>query len=610
MPLTTEQLDILKGAQERAAKEQAMGQAKTEAASPNPVEAPAQEKPVMQAGMGIPAAWEDLKGAVETGMHVGSSMAGGLVGGVLAAPVAGLHPDKAASIFNQTAAAMTYQPRTESGKRDVAKIQYVMGKIDNLATWLGDPTEDGSPLVATGIKTAVLGIPTILGFKEGVPLRLQADKIAKSIVTKAAEEYGINLGDADVGPQIVKAADDRVANERGAQMSQVQKAAQEAKAADKSVLDKEFERVRGLQATLRAPVLKELADSTQEQIKSYIPEEAPVALNRMAKLREMANRQVPDPEQGGFKFQPQTNMENPLGGEGLYGPTPKTPAEVSLTELYDFNKSLSPRRFGGNVADKGALSIMRGQFRTFMEKKFNQDMIIGDPDTVAAWKNVNAKYQEYGMKFKDNKVIRQLIESDTSPEQLRAWIFNTADAGFKTTSADVIGKLNTILGKDSPPMQALRKEFVYDTVQPLLGDTPNFKKFISNYDKVMKKNSSLVDALDPFARTGMDDLYKYAKAYQNVGPLPKLTLDVDKIIMRHLLGSGLAKAAVRVSLGTTLLKMVRKTASGAQKKAMISDLIGADFKKPFISKTSLGAQAFAASEISQTLGNDSDDAGQ
>lgn len=75
----------------------------------------------------------------------------------------GLTDKTGADVVHSVGEAMTYQPRGEMGKQAAGIIAYPFEKLHEGATWAGDKTFDatGSPVLATGVATAIEGAPRL-----------------------------------------------------------------------------------------------------------------------------------------------------------------------------------------------------------------------------------------------------------------------------------------------------------------------------------------------------------------------------------------------------------------------------------------------------------------
>lgn len=136
--------------------------------------------------------------------EVGLTMATGAV----AAPIAGwagiagsLLPGEEGqgARWNQNVQnALTYEPRTEVGQRTLGAVAGVAEHVDRFADWAGEVTGDsGDTLGATGVKTGILAIPTMLGMRTGLrPKPKQGDSLDSiamqaQVLYESAKQQGV-----------------------------------------------------------------------------------------------------------------------------------------------------------------------------------------------------------------------------------------------------------------------------------------------------------------------------------------------------------------------------------------------------------------------------------
>jgi hypothetical protein len=332
---------------------------------------------------------------------------------------------------------------------------------------------------------------------------------------------------------------------------------------------------RNLPASVRAKSLPELQLRMVKALKSYNTKRMPDVQDLLEELDVMGRDTL-----------------------GRSSPNKK----ISLEQLDDYRRRIrNSRTRNGEQPQDAALTIMKGQLDEFVDDMFREDMIVGNPANIEQWKNARSLYTDYRRRFKDYKVIRQMTEHEASAEDWRKFIFGLNRTGAKTEAAVTVKRLNEILGKDSDAMQSLRHEFILDVVQPLLEKEPNFQKFISNYEKIVRENPTLVDELAPFSRTDLDKLYQLGKAYDNLGGIEKVSIDWTKTLARLVMGHKIAKAAIKVTLFDKLLRFGRNRLGGNFKRAMIREMLGYDPYKPFIGKDSLAAQEVIAGELQQRI---------
>lgn len=117
-----------------------------------------------------PTSFGNLVGAaVEPNLALGT--------GAIAGPIAGLAgiagtvlpgPEgQGADWVNKVSNALSYRPHTEGGKNAMSAIAYPLEKFSEASDWAGGKATDitGSPLVGTGVKTAINALPLLIPTK-------------------------------------------------------------------------------------------------------------------------------------------------------------------------------------------------------------------------------------------------------------------------------------------------------------------------------------------------------------------------------------------------------------------------------------------------------------
>jgi hypothetical protein len=114
-----------------------------------------------------------------------------------------------------------------------------------------------------------------------------------------------------------------------------------------------------------------------------------------------------------------------------------------------------------------------------------------------------------------------------------------------------IKRLKGILGENSPQMDAIRMDLLHDIARPIFEGggkgQPNFKGFVANYDKVIKRNPSLVKELG-LDNSELQALRDFASAADKVQQRRAFGLDPSTVVARYFFGHKIARAAVRVTL--------------------------------------------------------------
>jgi len=131
------------------------------------------------------------EGVASIATSIPASVAGGIGGGLSLASTG--DPDLAADVVRNQSEALTFQPRTDQGKRTAeiisAPFQAISSGIDRASEFLGAD----NPVVQTAFRTLIEGGPAIFGLK-GKPARLSS----KSEIANTALDQGYKLPPSDV----------------------------------------------------------------------------------------------------------------------------------------------------------------------------------------------------------------------------------------------------------------------------------------------------------------------------------------------------------------------------------------------------------------------------
>lgn len=461
----------------------------------------------------------------------------GEIGGGLAGIAGALLPgpeNQATSWQNAVRGAITLDLYSEPGKKAAAAIERKLSKKWIPPIWRGrivsgkneflispkEASEElddvfeqmgaGSPLISSLLKAAVYGAPdAYLGrvpFK-GTPALTTAKEIAarsaelKSKVQEiesAAEKAGYKLSNDEL-PQSIVAVADGMAPERHAAAS----------------LDELAENV-----TLKKQEVKNAVDALYADARSRkaMVEIKPIQEVMKAKVEQLVNdgfdiSQMPR-VQARLKDFENLNWTNKSG-------TAKTIDfnNVNILERRLTNELAGKRRGEFNAEDTAILRLRDG-LRSHMDDIFNRGAITGDPQAVAAWKAAKDK-ASYLSRFDSNKVIRDMVREDATPEQIYRWIVGASAMGAKKQSVQVIRELKELIGADNPSIMLIRNAVLRDTLMPAFADTPNFKKLIVNIDKLMLDNPSLAKELSiPLSDLAQMKAAAHA-ALKTRGPMPE-----------------------------------------------------------------------------------------
>ena len=175
---------------------------------------------------------------------------------------------------------------------------------------------------------------------------------------------------------------------------------------------------------------------------------------------------------------------------------------VPLEKLHNFRQVLNSdlrsfRNREGYASDKEytALLRMKNHIDEFIDAQFTADVISGNAEAIAKWKKANAWYKDYVKTFSDADAVEKIIDNDFTVEQVKNLILGNSEVVSNAAAGSIVKKLNDIFGVNSNQMEGLRKEVIFGIVTPLLEETPDVNKFVSNYNKFRRKNPTIVSEL-------------------------------------------------------------------------------------------------------------------
>jgi hypothetical protein len=526
---------------------------------------------------------------------------GTLVAGVITAPlgIASKRPiEDQVSAINRTQEALTYSPRfseTQAINESIAKFteEWALKAQDLIFSVAGE-----SPALATAIQTVPQVILTALGVNKN---RLTRKQIKTDIadLEQKAKDLGIDPGTRDMQGELTSAADRLSGNYRGESLETLQ--ANLKKERDTILREKTglYKAAESYDAHLYGRTLDTLIAPLDRKINERtFPEgvESAGVKRRMAQLRDLYNRGVLAPNAGAY-----------FNEDG--SPRRMVPLTFQLNSLDKIKKGIPSKGPEGERnwttaqrEEQAIYNIMRRDIDEYIEAQFDTGMFSGDPRAIKAFQNADKFYAMYRRNFTANRFIRKLIHAEATPEMLRNWIKGTAKTGVKVEAGLIVGKLKEILGEDSPQFAAIRKDMLFDVLRPLTEKTPNFAEFIKRYDELQVNSPGFVKALDPYADPNMQSLRKFAEAAVDTGGILSETLpELDKLVARSLFGHEIAKAQVKVQLGTSLVGMLRNAGKGSQWDQMVKNMVG-DTKVPIIPSGSVAHQAFLAYVLNESTG--------
>ena len=259
------------------------------------------------------------------------------------------------------------------------------------------------------------------------------------------------------------------------------------------------------------------------------------------------------------------------------------------------------------AATERAISV----YDRWIDDLFNRDMIVGDADAIQAWRLAREGWSMFKGRFDANRIIRDLGRKETTAEQMSQWLFNANAVGAKREAGLVVGKLNEILGVNSPEMNALRADVILDIAEPLFRDTPDIHLFVSQYFKWLGRNPTLKKELFPDELgTQLDDLVRFSRGIGQRAGTSVQALKPNDVLGRLLkmvtslgVGHGIAQGGARIQAGGVIINFIRRITTGAAaRRNALQDYLGLDPTRQLIP----GATAIGAAVAPQIGANPAD----
>ena len=523
---------------------------------------------------------------------VGSSgvaeIAGG-VGSAISLVYGGFDNDKAVETKESISKTLTYKPRTEGAQKLLEKAAPYLEKLENSVDRFAERKAMGNPIAATIIKT------TLLGGLELTPASKGTSNVAKlgSVVRQRnkeiraiAESHGINIDLKNFGDDIAAAANRLTPEERAQNAPALVEALQEAKNRDLVAKQALYDKAKKTRTFVDTDALKGLSEQVFREIveEGYDLSEMPKVSNILNELNKIDIQHPGIPGERGIR---------------------KVPAKaVNLNQLEILRKRTNKTgKFG--TPDSAAGAIVRKRIDDFLDAEFNNAVIdggrirgggavSGDATGIQAWKDARIAAKGYIERYKADKTISQLIEQEATPEQYSAWLMGASAVNAKRQAALTVNRMKEVLGRDHPAIEGIRQDYLYEMYEPLLKEVPNFSQFTRNYDTMIRRNPSLVDALD-LDRGAMRDMHDFARIQATLPPSGKIFTRGDIVtgVTRMAVGHQIAKAAVRVEFSRRLANAVTGV-DAVTPKQIIADIMEIRFEDVAIPKASPLAAEFIA----------------
>jgi hypothetical protein len=513
--------------------------------------------------------------------------------------------DKANQVLENVSDTLTIFPISEGGNEALQAIapplvafeRGIHNLSDAIVREVSGNEVAANPLAATMVKTALLGglelapsTPSTMNVtKAGVAIRKREKEIRR-----IAEGKGINLDLKNFSDDLAEAAQRLTPDERAQNAPILIEGLKDAKKRDFEAKEARFEELKTKRTYLESGSIEDLSDFIFERLVENGTDfkELPALLTIVDDMKQIRTR-IP-------------------GVPGVRGERVLPVSAVNLNQLEILRKrtnSTYQRGTPGSVK----MGVIRKEIDRFLENEIHKTTIDagriargeaaiwGDADGVQALKDARLAHANYKKNFSEDKTIARLIEEDATPEQYSRWLMGASSVNAKPQAALTIRRIKEVLGDNSPGVEGIRQDFLFEMYEPLLKEDPNFSQFVRNYDTMIRRNPSLVKELG-LDKDAMKDMHDFAKVQSKLPPAGKIFTKGDIVtgVTRMAVGHQIAKAAVRVEFSRRLANAVAGV-DAVTPKQIISDIMDIKFDAPMIPKKSTVAAEFVAGAAISSL---------
>jgi hypothetical protein len=545
---------------------------------------------LMKPGFGIVGVLDLLQTGAVSGA---ASIAGGFAGAV-ALGLSGGDVDYAVKRMDEWTEFLSMWakdgPLTEDAKKMIEPAVPYLSRADKAITDYAEKKALGNPLAATIIKSGIWGLGEILTLGTGAGGQLSKIANIRKIrrqVEADAERLGIRLEEKDFHNDLEKAAREVGSSERGGAAEEYTMALREAEDAAKArkneAYDIAFQKDAYMETSVMRQVKRDLLDPQDNT--SLVWQYGPEGLAEMKHV-QWALKQM---DSGTF------SSDN---------------IATNLRYVERFRQRLGKRIKGADGSEKTALHQIKRALDDRLNEEFNTSMVAdgrsalsGEPGALDAYREARKLNQEWQW-FHDTKVIADLIKRETAPEQMSAWLIGVGVAGGRKEAGAIIQKIKKLLGDDHPAIDAIRQDFVYELMSPLLKRKPSYEQFLNNYDVMIRNNHSVVSALgltDSDAAI-LKNFAEVAAKFPRGGKFYSKA-EVMQAVAQFSVGHGIAKGAARIKLVTKLMKWMTGGEDILTKKEFLRTIGNEYMDVPIIPKDSpVAASVLAAGALADLEG--------
>jgi len=445
--------------------------------------------------------------------------------------------------------ALTMQPKTNNGRRILNDgVAQAVLKVDEVAAKSSAAMSMGNPYAENVIYTTIatgsqLGME-IAGIKGG-----RAVSMGRRVrdTQKAARELGIKVDDVSLADTVVDAAKRMTPDEMDANARNLQESLQQVQEAKKVEVDRLREASgRDAQYIMDLDSVEKLGSNASNRLvaEGYDVTHMPTVMSVLDDMNQFKAKQpgAPNKRSGGKNSEPiaRLNELDILSGR----------IEKRLNQLPD------DPTIPDAVNERTALQSLNKQIDNFVETQFNRDMIVGDADKLKAWQDYNAARGDL-RSFNADKTISNIIEQNATPEQINNWIFGSSTTKPLKQVTATIERFREVLGNDHPAIRGMQTDFLHRIAAPLFDKVPDFKKFLNNFDSLVRERPRVVRAMG-LDIDAMKDLRAFAEVANKLNPknITILGGDFATAVSRYFVGHGIARAGMMVRMSSNVLKLM------------------------------------------------------
>lgn len=203
----------------------------------------------------------------------------------------------------------------------------------------------------------------------------------------------------------------------------------------------------------------------------------------------------------------------------------------TVRELFDMRSRLSKLTQSNDGVESGAARQAVRAVDAYTDTALKNDLFLGDPAAVKAWKEAVRKRSDFGRLFEGDDLIDGLTERvnrgggstlKVDPDEAANYILNRSELGWvgkKNLTRD-LKRLQGVLGKDSDEWNGLRAEVFSRLARAGEGaperGVPQFsgQKFLKAWDKAQREDPQVVNVM--FTPEERELINKFAEVSQVV----------------------------------------------------------------------------------------------